>query len=568
METWSQSLDLRALADRFGTPLYIHNVDHLRRTFERWVRLVGEPGNVRYPVKANPSPTVLGTLAGLGSGADCASAAEVRDALGHGIPMSRVSYNTPAFDPRLAAWVLAAGGTVVADSPEVLRRLEEGHGDEGGETAGEVFLRVNPGGLPGYRTPSDIQRYTAHGGETSQFGIPSEEVLELARETTLAISGLHVHVGTQMDNVDTFVSGLGFLHRLVDLLHAETRHRIATVNLGGGLGIPYLAGQEFPSVDELVDALRPHLRPELTYQVEPGNALVGEAVALLARVAGTKTTRGKRWAIADVGTDQLVKHTVARWEHQIVGPDHRPLPQEGPDGLAGPLCFAGDVLYPETDLGDIETGDPLLVQHAGAYTEAVASRFNGRPAPAHVAIETDGEIRQVRRTEDTFFAPAVQTYRAPALEASTDRALLLDPARVQALESSYMHELAADDRYEIREARSLGGGAYEFVFDLDARVDFVAMPFAVRLVGDAAIIAVGHEMGWQEKPGPVWATRLSMTCERVVPVEGPLVCRIVVGALAPSTNPGLDAVAVAHYRLGESLRGVAHVAVPAGGDRN
>lgn len=564
METWSRTLDLPALAERHGTPLYILHQPSLRDNFRRWAALVGDPGSVRYPVKANPSPTVLRTLAALGSGADCASRLEVQLALEAGVPIRRVSYNTPAFDLALARWLLGHGATVVADSLETLDRL--GHERPAAGLAGRLFVRVNPGALPGYRTRSDLQRYTAHGAATSQFGVPSEEVPGYLALFPLPVTGLHLHVGTQMDNLETFVEGTRFLHRLADLLADGTAHRIETLNLGGGLGIPFGDEQRFPTVEELTAALLPELRPGLSYQVEPGNSLVGDTVALLTRVVSTKRTRGKRWAIADVGTDQLVKHTVARWEHQILGPAGRPLPKGGPDGLAGPLCFAGDVLYPETDLSGIETGALLLVQHAGAYCEAVSSRFNGRPAPAQVVVGDDGEARLARRREDPFYDPGRQTFLpegwAPGLF-SAEGAEVLDPGRVEALQSAYMHELAAHDAYEIREVRRTGAGAYVVTFDVRGAVDFVAMPFAVRLVGDATIVAVGREMGWQEKPGPVWATRLSMSCGRVLPLEGTLECRVALSPFAPAARPGIAWSAEAYYSLGDGeVTGVAHVVVP------
>ena len=574
MESWSRDLDLRALAERFDTPLYVHDLDRLRANLARWVRLVGRPDRVRYPVKANPSPVVLRTLSQAGCGADCASSSEVQLALGHGVPVTAVSYNTPAFDARLAEWLLAAGGSVVANSAQVLGELAERVDPE--RVRGRLFLRINPGGLPGYRRASDVQRYTDHGSPTSQFGVPSEEAAALLDGYPLPVTGLHVHVGTQMDNVDTFVRGLEFLHELADVLAARAGLAIEVLNLGGGLGIPFADDQVFPTVEELVDALRPGLRETLEYQVEPGNALVGDAVALLARVSTIKETRGKRWAIADVGTDQLVKHTVARWEHQILGPDHRPLPRGGPDGLAGPLCFAGDVLYAETRLpDDLAPGDPLLVQHAGAYCEAVSSRFNGRRAPGHAVVEGGAEPRLVRRREDVFFQPEQQTFLPEALPhapSGTGRGPdpdggaeveTIDPERVAALESEYMHHLATQDLYEMREVRRIGPRTYEVDFELSAGVDFVAMPFAIRLVGDATIVAVGLEMGWESKPGPVWATRISMTCGEVLPVEDRLTCRIDLGALSPTPSRGIRAVAVAHYRLGSgAFTGVAHVAVP------
>lgn len=126
-----------------------------------------------------------------------------------------------------------------------------------------------------------------------------------------------------------------------------------------------------------------------------------------------------------------------------------------------------------------------------------------------------------------------------------------------------MHHQANDDAYEVREVRRTGPGTYVVRFDVRGSVAFIAMPLSVRLVGDATIIAVGREMGWHTKPGPVWATRLSMSCGRLLPLDGSVECRVALSPLAPSLQPGTARVATAHYWLGDGeVFGVAGVSIP------
>lgn len=564
METWSRDLDLMGLAERYGSPLYLHHPATLWKNFQAYMDLVGDAGHVRYPVKANPSPLVLEALAGWGSGADCASRPEVRSALAAGIPIARVSYNSPHLDLRLAAWLLREGGSVVVDSEAGLGELEQVLGNQ--PYGGKLFLRINPGDLPGYRRRSDVQRYTAHGDARSQFGIPSERVLELLARTPLMVAGLHVHVGTMMDNEATFRAGLDFLHDLADIILADTvQHPLDTLNLGGGLGLPHFPDQEFPTIEALTGALRPHLRPDFRYEVEPGNSLVGDSFALLTRVVAVKETRGRRWALCDVGTDQLVKHTVARWEHQVVDAARRPLPTEGPDALGGPLCFAGDVLLPATRLGGVAQGDPLLVRHAGAYCEAIASHFNGRVGPATVVIRDDAPPRLARRREDPFYAPEIQTHRPAGFDREGGgRRVPAD--RVAALQSEYMHRLAEDEGYELGEVREVDRRTYLFRVTPRAPVGFVAMPLALRILGDASITAVGLELGWESKEAPVWATKLSLDAGASLPGDRDLPCKVAVSALTPGSRPGTRAVGHVHFELGENgeFRGTAKVSIPEG----
>ena len=118
-----------------------------------------------------------------------------------------------------------------------------------------------------------------------------------------------------------------------------------------------------------------------------------------------KTVRGKRWAIADVGTDQLAKITLLDWRHQVRGPEGRPLPFGGEDSLGGPLCFSGDTLLPATDTSGLVAGDPILVEHTGAYCASLASTFNGRRAGGTVVVRLDGSIVRTAAAASTGDKP-------------------------------------------------------------------------------------------------------------------------------------------------------------------
>jgi diaminopimelate decarboxylase len=114
--------------------------------------------------------------------------------------------------------------------------------------------------------------------------------------------------------------------------------------------------------------------------------LVGDAVVLITTVQEIKTVRGRRWAIVDVGANELVRSVMLGWHHPILGPDGELLATQGPDAIAGPHCFAGDVLLPATDLSGVERGDLLRILHVGAYCRALSNRFNGTPPAGGVVI--------------------------------------------------------------------------------------------------------------------------------------------------------------------------------------
>jgi diaminopimelate decarboxylase len=280
-----------------------------------FINLTGSAGCVAYPVKANPSLDVLRKLATLGCSADCASPHEVQMSLAAGFPIKKIVYNSPVPSRSLAVRLLKQSATVVVDSESILADIEGKLCPS--DCKGNILLRINPNVPVEYLHETDWQEMTAHASTMSKFGIPSENIVSVILASTLPIAGLHMHIGTQMDNMKAFVSALDFMHGLVDEIEAATVNRMDILDIGGGLGIHFLPGDEFPTLTDYAATLKSRFRKNRTYVVEPGHAIVGTAVGLLSCVQEIKTLRSRRWAILDVGTDQLIKVTLLSWRHQI-----------------------------------------------------------------------------------------------------------------------------------------------------------------------------------------------------------------------------------------------------------
>lgn len=508
LESWSQALDFRALADAYGTPTYVFYVPRMRENFDAYLRLVDRPERLLYPVKTNPALAVLRRLARWGAGMDCASRDEVDWALFAGVPAERISYNTPAPEFGLVRNLLRAGATVVADSEELLRRIDAKIPPA--HLKGRLVARLNVDVGGEYLQHFDWEAMVSHGASTSKFGIPAEDIIGILRDIQRPVTGLHVHVGTMMDNLDTFETVFRFLHGLVDEIHAQTDHRIEILNVGGGLGIGFLPGQQFPGIDALAERLAALKRDDLTYYAEPGQSLVGDAMGLLTRVVALKEMRGRRWAVIDVGSDQLMKITTVSWYHQFLDADGRRLALEGPDAVGGPLCFAGDTILPATDLAGVEAGDPLFLQHAGAYLEAIANRFNGRRSAGLVVVD-EGGTRRATEPEDPFYSPPSLTYDWAETPPAWGEAVELSEEEIHALHSTYFNEHAQDDRYTMPRFTQTGENTFAFEVETEAAVDFVSIPFALRIAADAVIIAVLRSIGKKLKDVSVWGTKGTFT---------------------------------------------------------
>ena len=527
LEGWSAALDLRALKRDFGSCLWIVSAAQLRANLASWTRLAGRADRVCYPVKANPSPAILELLAAAGTRAECASPAELLLARLAGFPAERLVYGSPAPDIRAAWQLYREGGTVVVDSREMLETLDQLAAD-GGSARGRVLIRVNPSIDIRYRRDESWSELTAHACRTGKFGIASEEVVAaVCALDALRIDGLHAHVGTQMDHAEPFAALAAHLGELAEDIEAATSQCIRVLDLGGGLGIPFTESDRFPSIDALAATLAPQLSRRYEHWFEPGHALVGNAVALLGTITATKSTRGRRWAIADVGTDQLAKITLLNWRHRVLGPsDGRALPMTGNDALGGPLCFSGDTLLPATDVSGLAAGDPILIQHVGAYCAALASTFNGRRSGGTVVIQTDGTLTRATERAATLDEPLARSHAWGTIAPTGERARDLDAHAIAALTSRVLREDLCAERWEYREACAVGVRAYEFTLDIASPVGFVSMPLAIRLAGDAAIVSVLSVLGYETKAFPVWGTALDLRMAQQIRTDRPVRVRI------------------------------------------
>jgi len=508
---WPKSIDLISLINAYGSPAWIISETQLRNNISLFTSFTGDVRRILFPVKTNPSQSVLQLLASMNAGADGASRPEIDLACLAGIDYENISYNSPVQDIELCTELLKNGARVVMDDPDAIVTL--GRSIQPTDVKGRLLLRLNLSAYGEYAERNANQELMAHGHKSSKFGIPVEELEELLSKISLPVSGIHVHVGTQMDNLRSFEMAMHEMHEIAERL-LGMGHHIHEINIGGGLGIPFSEADNFPSLKCWSEALIKLKKQQFNYFVEPGHALVGNAIALLMQVQTIKKSRGKKWAITDVGTDQLSKITLLHWPHRILTHFGKELPP-GNDAVAGPLCFTGDTLLENVSVDGLCKGSPLLLTEAGAYTFSLSNSFNGRLAPKWLVFTTSGKIEQTLRREDRFenrqYAnhswKNVECYREPQV---------ISNEHIHRLSSGYLRELSAGDAFTYLSAKKSTDHTYTFEVSTQSSVDFISMPFAVRIFGDAAIVAVLHHDGFDTKTKSVWGRRLVMDCFKQV----------------------------------------------------
>lgn len=521
MESWSKNISFELLRGKFGSPLYVFNPQQLKENVVEFCQFVGKAENIYYPVKANSAYVLLKQLHKLGCSVDCASVQEVETVLYAGFDYDQIIYNSPAPDYKLIQTLLSKGAKVVADSVNILNILSQEIRPE--SISGELFVRINPEIAMEYLESQPWQEMTQHASDSSKFGIPSELVIDILADYEIPISGLHIHVGTQMDNLDVFSSALTMLHRLRNEIKIRTKHDIKTINLGGGLGIDFTESGQYPTIADYRNMLVDRLDDEITYIVEPGQALVGNTCGLLTTVKETKQIRNKKWAIVDVGSNELIKVSLLNWPHCIVDKDHNELPFEGNDAIGGPLCFAGDVLLPNTCLDSVDRGDVLFIQHTGAYCSAVSNNFNGFLKPALVIVDQQGHGQIVEEQEEHFISPAILSNKP--LENPLHRysnhgeESILSLELIQNLSSTYLSTGANEDYFNIVSVKYIGCNTLSFDIDVKSSLGVLSMPLATRIMAETVIISAFYLMKRTVKDRSVWGSRFLLNSNKIIKVN-------------------------------------------------
>jgi diaminopimelate decarboxylase len=381
--------DAVALARQFGTPVYVVVEDDIRaraRAFKEAYAARCDDFEVHFASKAFPCTAVLRILSEEGLACDVASGGELAIALKAGFDPSRIHLHGNAKSERELTEALAAGvGHIVVDNHTDIDRLERLVPD--GATQ-RVQLRVAPGISP------DTHPSISTGGPNTKFGFglafAPAAIERLDASDRLELEGLHLHIGSQIYDVESFRTAL------------EAMASLAThgmVNLGGGLGVAYVNAEHPPSTADYVaakvDAVRDVMGRDVRILDEPGRALVANSTVTLYTVESIKRNVDLYVAVDGGMSDNLRPMLYgARYEAQVAA-------RFGGGTfchLVGKHCESGDLIIRDAELADPQVGDVVVTPATGAYGYSMANTYNGVPR-APVVMVKDGDARLVVRRE-------------------------------------------------------------------------------------------------------------------------------------------------------------------------
>ncbi len=402
---------LSQVAEQYGTPLYVYskkaileNCDAIEQGFE------GTPHLTTYAVKANSNVHLLKLIAEQGLGADVGSRGELFLALKAGFPPSKISFSGVgkrndeieyALQQNILAYNVESEEEiqVISTIASTLNRKAR------------ILLRIN------LDLDAGTHAYISTSKKQNKFGIASHRAAEvLARALQLPsidVRGIHSHIGSQITNVDAFVSAASMLSKLVGELRRGGLP-VHDLDFGGGFGVQYrgfvqheiLPHEESHEAETNVGNFIRRVLPILketrcNIAIQPGRSVVAIAGVLLTKVLYRKEENGKLFIIVDGGMNDLIRPSLYQAYHQIVPLRLNHLPFETVD-VVGPCCETGDFFALNRKLSHVERGDYLALMCAGAYGYVLSSNYNARLRPAEILV--DGQsfqlIRERERVED------------------------------------------------------------------------------------------------------------------------------------------------------------------------
>ena len=404
---FAEDVKVDRIIEAVGSPTYVYSqatfLDHITKIQKAYKDL---DTTVCYAVKACGNIHILKLMAEAGSGFDIVSGGELFRVQQAGGDMSKVMFAGVGKTDQEIIEALGAGiGYFNIESLAELDNLIRLAKAE--KKTAKAALRVNPD--VEYKTHA----YITTGKKESKFGIDIQQAISAfdtyAGNGSVALCGIHVHLGSGGKTIDPYVDAVEKILPLVDTLRSRG-HTVETLDLGGGYGAEYESGT-VPSSEDYAQGLVPLLKnKDLRLILEPGKSVCANAGILLTQVLYTKQGGNKKFAIVDAAMNDLIRPALYQAFHFIwpthVTPEFVPVRRSKNllfedtqvVDVVGPVCESGDFLAQDWPMPPIERGSALAVFTAGAYGFTMSSNYNARARAAEVLVD-GSEFRVISRRE-------------------------------------------------------------------------------------------------------------------------------------------------------------------------
>ncbi len=409
--TWSD-LCLEKVAQRFGTPAFLYNIDKVICETDRMLEAAGDNDLlICFALKSNNNYYLLRQLAEKGIGADVVSGAELNLAVNAGIPVEKIVYAGVGKTEEEIRYALEQNifmfNVESVDELKLINKVSSGLNKKA-----PVAFRVNPD------IDAESHPYITTGLKQNKFGIGIETALEVFQYAKtmpfIDVKGIHVHIGSQIQKLSPFVDTVQSVRQLVLTLKSNGIN-IPVVDFGGGLGHDYYSDmkrlmpeslkqeQNVPrekciTIEDWISVITSGFRDTgIKVVVEPGRSLTAGAGILLIKALYLKENHGKKFIVCDTGMNDLVRPSLYQAYHGIL-----PCRRSGGSfefmDIVGPICESTDFFAKNRCFPHVVQGDILAVLSAGAYGSTLSSNYNMHLRPPEIVIHRGG-IAVARRRE-------------------------------------------------------------------------------------------------------------------------------------------------------------------------
>lgn len=401
--------DTVELAKKYGTPLYVLDENVIRNTCKAYVdsfkRHYDGKGLALYASKALSCKALCEIAKEENMGLDVVSGGELYTALKAGFPVENIHFhgNNKTYDEICFA-VDSNIGKIVVDNLTELETLDKICAEKG--KVQKISMRIKPG------VDAHTHNFIRTGQIDSKFGFALEtgEAMNAVKEAielkNVEFTELHCHIGSQIFDIDPFVTAAEIMMDFIGAIKNETGHAVTELNLGGGFGIKYTDNDNPTAYDNYMNSVSKAVHakaeqyglPVPFVYIEPGRSIVGEAGITLYTVGAVKTIPDVRTYVSiDGGMCDNIRYALYQSEYTVVTANKADKEADTVVTIAGKCCESGDLIQENTKIAKAEPGDTIAVLSTGAYNYSMASNYNRIPKPPIVLVNNGTDKLIVKR---------------------------------------------------------------------------------------------------------------------------------------------------------------------------
>lgn len=401
--------DTVALAEKYGTPLYVLDTDYVHNSCIKYKELAkkhfADGSKVLFASKALSCMEIYRIASATDICIDVVSGGEIYTAFKAGFPMERAYFHGNNKTDSDIAFALDCGvGCFVVDNLDEMAALQREAEKRGINV--NVMLRVSPGIDP------HTHKAVVTGSVDSKFGIAIEtgQALDAVKVLfgckNLVFEGLHCHIGSQIFEYRPFADAAATLIAFAAQIKRETGVDTPALNLGGGFGVRYVEEDAEFDYEKVISGIAHSVRESCdkfgvklpAVYIEPGRSIVAAAGLTLYTVGSFKTITGyKSYVSVDGGLPDNPRYALYQSKYTCLIANKAAQPKTVCATVAGRCCESGDLVQEDVMLQPCKRGDKLAVLVTGAYNYSMASNYNRLPRPAMVGVGKDGDRLIVRR---------------------------------------------------------------------------------------------------------------------------------------------------------------------------